>query len=234
MGNRWDVEWRSSVSGRLDLSSHESWPWVQRTIKVPARVLEAGCGIAHWVAFLDSQGYEAYGVDYSQVAIDTSLSVWPGLRLSVGDLRSLPYEAGFFDGIVSFGAIEHDVNGPDAALAEMYRVLRPGGTFYCTVPCINTFRRLGGLAVRDWIIRNRNIRRLAGRSPECPFFEYVYRPSEYANVLAKAGFEVLELVPANPHNLSVLRGVRRDLTMMLYRRWPWSVAHMVGAVCRKP
>ncbi len=165
MQKRWDAEWQSCTgAGIPDLTSSENWPWVREYIRPPARVLEAGCGFARWVAFLDAQGYEAYGLDYSPVAVERSLAAWPKLRLTVGDLRRLPYEDGFFDGIVSFGAIEHDPDGPEAALAEMRRVLRSGGTMFCTVPCMNVLRRCGLMALQDWIVCNPTIRRLTGAS----------------------------------------------------------------------
>jgi len=236
MISRWDAEWSACSGGDVaDLAGHENWPWVAKAIPAPGRVLEAGCGFARWVAFLDSQGYEAYGLDYSPVAIERSLAVWPQLRLSQGDFRSMPYEDGFFDGIVSFGAIEHDINGPDAALAEMYRVLRPGGTVYCTVPCMNFARRLGWMAVQDWLVRNPLIRRLAGRRPDdAEFFEYVFRPAEYRDALQKAGFQVLDLVPLGPYSLEAKGACRRAIIRAIHKRWPWCLCHMVGAICRKP
>jgi ubiquinone/menaquinone biosynthesis C-methylase UbiE len=79
---------------------------------------------------------------------------------------------------MSLGAVEHDPDGPIVALKEMYRVLKPGGFLYCTVPCINRIRAMGLLAVMDWIICNKSVRRATGRTPEVQFFEYVYYPEE--------------------------------------------------------
>jgi len=42
------------------------------------------------------------------------------------DMHALPYEQGRFDAVVSFGTLHH-ARQPAAALAEAYRVLRPGG-----------------------------------------------------------------------------------------------------------
>ena len=180
------------------MTANENWPRIRQSIPV-GRVLEAGCGIARWVAFLDSVGYETYGLDYSVAAIEKSLARWPNLRLSQGDLRAMPYDDGFFDGIVSFGAIEHDIKGPQAALSEMYRVLRPGGVLYCTVPCMNWIRRAGFLSLQNWIVRNPSIRRLTGRAPDVEFFEYVFTPAEYAAALEVAGFDLIELAPLSPY-----------------------------------
>jgi ubiquinone/menaquinone biosynthesis C-methylase UbiE len=166
--------------------------------------------------------------------VERSLAAWPDLRVTVGDLRHLPYEDAFFDGIVSFGAIEHDVNGPEAALAEMRRVLRSGAVAYCTVPCMNVLRRCGLMALKDWVVCNPTIRRLAGRKQDVEFFEYVFTPAEYAAVLEQAGFELLRLVPMNPYCLDAKGPVRRWMIRQIHQRWPWCLNHMVAAICRKP
>jgi SAM-dependent methyltransferase len=232
MASRWDAEW--SATSRADfehLATHQNWRWIGKALPPAGRILEAGCGFAEWVAFLDSKGYEAYGVDNSPVAIQRSLATWPHLRVVQGDLRKLPWADNFFDAIVSFGAVEHDIDGPEAALADLYRVLRPGGRIYCSVPCMNVVRRMGSMALRDWAICNPVIRKLAGRrTDDVQFFEYVFPPWEYRSVLEKTGFEVLDLVPLDPKSPALLRTVTREI----HKRWPWFLCHMVGAVCRKP
>ena len=47
--------------------------------------------------------------------------------------KPLPFDDGAFDAVVSFQVIEH-VPSVDAYLAEVARVLRPGGTFLCATP----------------------------------------------------------------------------------------------------
>jgi ubiquinone/menaquinone biosynthesis C-methylase UbiE len=236
MESRWDAAWSgcaNQVQPIPDLTQHETWRWIQEIASPPARVLEAGCGFAKWVAFLDSRGYETYGLDYSQTAIDRSLAAWPDLRLTRGDLRTMPYEDNYFDAIISLGAIEHDINGPEAALADMFRVLRPGGMMYCTVPCINWVRRMGWLAIHDWMVCNPTIRRMTGRKQDVTFFEYVYTPAEYKKILTDAGFEVTKQVTGSPF-VGSAGVIRRWAARTIYRALPWSLAHMVGAICRKP
>ena len=77
----------------------------------------------------------------------------------------------------------------------MHRVLRSGGTMFCTVPCMNVLRRCGLMALQDWIVCNPTIRRLTGRKQDVEFSEYVYGAAEYGRLLEKAGFEVLRLLP---------------------------------------
>lgn len=50
-----------------------------------------------------------------------------------GDLLALPFQDAAFDGIVLTEVLEHCVN-PQAAVAEIYRVLKPGGLLLVTSP----------------------------------------------------------------------------------------------------
>lgn len=57
----------------------------------------------------------------------------PDLDLRVADARALPFTDGSFDTIACVSVIEHVVGDGDAtAMAEMWRVLRPGGVMHLT------------------------------------------------------------------------------------------------------
>lgn len=238
MAGIWDTHWSrdkvAAVTLRHDEGDH--WKWMRRYVAAPARVLEAGCGRGQWVRFFQDRGYEAYGIDFSPVAVKEGLAAWPDLKLAVGDFRAMPYADGFFDAVFSLGAIEHDESGPDAALAEMRRVLRAGGLLYCTVPCMNRVRRLGFMALEEWVVCNRTIRRLTGRAPEVAFFEYLWEPGEYASIIERAGFVLLHLVPLNPmvgFGWGLPGSLRWRFFQFLHKRRPWLMPHMMAAVCRK-
>ncbi len=53
-----------------------------------------------------------------------------------GDLESLPFEEDSFDVVCVFDVIEH-IEQQDAAVAELYRVCKPGGWIYCSVPAFS-------------------------------------------------------------------------------------------------
>jgi len=56
------------------------------------------------------------------------------VEVTTADMRSLPFEANTFDGIISTYAIDHlNREGRTRALAEAFRVLKPGGTFLVMV-----------------------------------------------------------------------------------------------------
>lgn len=92
-----------------------------------ARVLEFGCGNGY-EAWMLSQRFDAdaTGIDIA------SRSTWPALtgertRFVMADLAvDRPFPADHFDRIVSFSCFEH-VAHPHASLAELFRILRPGG-----------------------------------------------------------------------------------------------------------
>jgi SAM-dependent methyltransferase len=97
------------------------------------RVLDVGCGTGGALpAVLEriSPGGEAVGVDLSETMIAEARRRWASpdrpLRLETADARALPFETGSFDACRTDRMMSH-VPQPEAALAEMRRVTRPGG-----------------------------------------------------------------------------------------------------------
>ncbi len=91
-------------------------------------VADLGCGPARDGARLAARGLLAVGVDRSAGMLAVAaVDGLPG-RVVQGDLRRLPLRTGSVDGLWSSAALlhvpRHDVPG---ALAELHRVLRPGG-----------------------------------------------------------------------------------------------------------
>ena len=54
------------------------------------------------------------------------------------DVHRLPFGPGEVDAIVCTGVLEH-IADPVAAVAQFHRVLRPGGTVFCTVPFMQAY-----------------------------------------------------------------------------------------------
>ena len=97
------------------------------------RVLDAGCG-AGWGTALLAREAEAVGVDLSPAAIAAARREHgEEAEFAEGDLGALPFGEAAFDAVVCFEALTH-LADPAAALAELRRVLRPGGLLLASAP----------------------------------------------------------------------------------------------------
>lgn len=93
--------------------------------------LDAGCGSGYWLGWLADNGFNTHGIDGSEDMVALARAEVPGTRVDVGDVRSLPYGDASFDVALSVEVIRY-LPDPDRALAELHRVLRPGGTAIVT------------------------------------------------------------------------------------------------------
>jgi SAM-dependent methyltransferase len=97
------------------------------------RVLDLGCGTGHsWSELLPR---ETVGVDVEAAAL-----AGQERETHQADMRSLPFPAASFDSVVSIQSIEH-VPDAERVLAEVARVLRPGGRAVFVTPNRLTFGR---------------------------------------------------------------------------------------------
>ncbi len=101
-----------------------------------AHVLETGCGPGFGIDPLyrrfKAARVDAFDLDQKMIALVRKRQRTGGrtTRLWVGNLRHIPVADASYDAVVNFGAIHHVVRWRQA-LAEIYRVLKPEGAFYC-------------------------------------------------------------------------------------------------------
>ncbi len=87
------------------------------------------------LAWASARGAKAFGVDISAPTVTQARAAFQvdPLRCAVSDVRELPFLDDSFDAIYSMGTIEHFAE-TDRAVAEMARVLKPGGRAIIGVP----------------------------------------------------------------------------------------------------
>lgn len=91
------------------------------------RALDVGCGTGFQTAILLELGYETLGVDLSPALLRVAGARCAGARLVQGDVEVLPWRDEAVDLVVSCGSTLSFVPRADRAIAEISRVLRPGG-----------------------------------------------------------------------------------------------------------
>jgi SAM-dependent methyltransferase len=137
----------------------------------PSRVLDVGCGTGGMLERLRRIG-PTVGIDAAEEALALARKRSSG-ALVRGDASRLPFHSGSFDLLTSFDVLYHSRIADDAAaLAEMARVLRPGGTFLVRVPAFD---------------------RLRGRHDAAVHTRHRYGKRELDGKLRAAGFHVLFL-----------------------------------------
>jgi SAM-dependent methyltransferase len=111
--------------------------WIERFASPLAkrRVLDCGCGAGEYVRELLARGADAWGVEFDEAKLAAGAASDPELaaRLSAGDLESLAFPDRSFDLALLNEVLEH-VPDDGAALAEVARVLRPGGRLIVLSP----------------------------------------------------------------------------------------------------
>lgn len=89
-------------------------------------ILDAGCGSGIFTAPIVEHGSRVTGLDLSLPMLERARSRLPGQSFLAADMTALPFPDETFDKVVSVTALEFIENGRQA-LAELFRVARPGG-----------------------------------------------------------------------------------------------------------
>lgn len=128
---------------------------------LPGPVLDLGCGDGDFASHFD-EGTDWIGLDLDRAALGEARRRFRSRRLVLADSGSLPFPDGSVGTVLANSVLEH-IPDLERTLAEVHRILRPGGTFLITAPSdpfaemlffSSLFNRVGlrelGRAYGDW------------------------------------------------------------------------------------
>jgi tellurite methyltransferase len=104
------------------------------------RILDAGCGSGRNIVYLLRAGYDVYAVDTDPKAVDSVRSLarvlapaLPGSNFRVEDVERMSFDDGFAEVVLSNTVLHfaRDDAHFESMLLECWRVLKPGGLFFC-------------------------------------------------------------------------------------------------------
>jgi SAM-dependent methyltransferase len=138
------------------------------------KVLDSGCGSMPYKEFIlsnnnvtDYVGLDIESaIDYQNVKPDF---LWDGI--------TMPFQNDSFDIVISTEVLEH-VPNPDIYLAEVKRVLKPGGSFFFTVPFLMSLH-------------------------EIPHDYYRYTPYALELIFKRVGFTEINIKPMGGYNAAM-------------------------------
>jgi len=107
--------------------------------------LDIGCGEGHNTRLVAKMGARMTGIDISPtfVRIAGETPSEEEIDYAEADACTLPFEPERFDFVVAFMSMM-DIPAPEQAIAEAFRVLKPGGFLQCSIchPCFDTPHRV--------------------------------------------------------------------------------------------
>lgn len=147
---------RSARYARVSFKKYSQYWWSNRYYALLARkngpqsgrVLEVGCGLGHLLGFLSSR-YQVYGGDVNEWALEQARQNVPAGHFHQLDAQDLSiFPDAHFNILIAKHVVEH-LPEPEKAVAEMGRVLSPGGLLILGTPNLNSpMRQRKG---RDWV-----------------------------------------------------------------------------------
>lgn len=132
---------KDNFGGRFMLKSmnkgHEklaSWGRSYLEIKKEYTVLDLGCGGGRNIEYFLTKANKVYGIDHSETSVKMASQINKKAiesgrcQISVGDVRSLPFENESIDIITAFETI-YFWDDIEECFKEIYRILNKGGQF---------------------------------------------------------------------------------------------------------
>ncbi|KGJ04025.1 Methyltransferase domain-containing protein [Paracoccus halophilus] len=222
-GNGWDDSaeaWIADMGDKGDFARRHvlDAPMLERVRRKHFRhALDVGCGEGRFSRMLAAEGLATTGIDPTRRLLDVARQRHPEGRYIEARAESLPLDTASFDLVVSYLSLI-DIDDFRTAIAEMTRVLRPGGSLL--IANLNSFCTAGrwnaeGQAASGYLIDNYLDARAEWVSWRGMLIRNWHRPlSAYMQALLECGLRLTHFDEPRP------RGGNPD-EVARYRRVPY-------------
>jgi ubiquinone/menaquinone biosynthesis C-methylase UbiE len=147
------------------------------------KTCEIGCGPGEVAHYLKGRGVDVVGIDLSPNMIEEARKLSPHIKFAWGDVFDLQFEDHSFGGVVAFYLIVNfQQEGVPKALAEIFRVLIPGGILLLSF-------HLGQETIHFEEFFEQKV----------PIDFILFSQDEIVDMLKNSGFEINEAVTRTPY-----------------------------------
>jgi SAM-dependent methyltransferase len=204
-------EWLLLATNRDPERTAEEVDFVASQIPAAARVLDVPCGTGRISVPLAERGFSVAGLDISEQVLAVARAAAPDLDFRQGDMRELPWPDASFAAVLNlwtaFGYFETQAED-ERVLAEIARVLEPGGVF--VLDTVNQPALLRGFRPQAWdeidgtvVLQQHSYDAITGRAGatwtfvrdgdrrELTFDHRLYTTPEYVDMLRRAGLDAI-------------------------------------------
>jgi ubiquinone/menaquinone biosynthesis C-methylase UbiE len=242
-----DEQWAgASVEALLETNKYprakEEFACIERFLPKDDIILEAGCGLGPKLIHFDNKNYKILGLDYIFSALQQIRNYNPNLVLTQSDVHALPFPESTFGAYLSYGVVTHFPQGPQDAIIEAHRVLKPGGLIFMMVPASNPITQFvyDDQNFLHKLRRNGLVRKLMGKPPlqsqeeHLTYFK-LHGRDEMRIILETSKFKIIHEQPMS-HSFNLYLGcecfhkdtngrtnsLAEGLAAVLRKFFPWS------------
>lgn len=195
LGARW-YDAQDTPIALLRAEARHRNPWIaQQMVDTlgdrPLRVLDMGCGAGFLSNYLAERGHQVTGVDTTEenLAVARAHDRTHTATYLLADACAVPCAPGSFDVVCAMDLIEH-VEDPARLIAEVGRVLAPGGMFF-----FHTFNRTW----QAYLVVIKGVELFVDNAPDDLHVIRLFRTPEEVTAMCRAhGLETSLLVGSRP------------------------------------
>jgi SAM-dependent methyltransferase len=208
----WREEWDQQADGWIELTTDDPYyelinrPQFLELVPAPRGLtLEVGCGEGRMARALSARGHRVLGVDGSPALARSATRHASPISAAVGDSARLPINTGVADLVICFMVLM-DVEDLDRSVAELARVLAPGGVLCAAImhPIISSGFFLPDDPNRTFCVGEyrkpmRHVLSVTRANGQEFVFRIAHRPlDDYSRAFEAAGLTITALRETNP------------------------------------